>query len=56
MIGYMKYIKIDIGKIKLYTNWDSSVGWGWGMISTIRVCKDGFHNSSNQSIHRWLYD
>jgi hypothetical protein len=52
----MKYIKIDIDKIRLYTSWDSSVSWGWGMISTIKIFKTGYNDKKTQAIHRWLYD
>jgi hypothetical protein len=54
MNGYMS--RLDKNQIRLYTDWDSSVGWGWGMTSTIRVFKDGFKNKSkHQTIHQWLY-
>lgn len=43
-------------QIRLYTDWDSSVSWGWGMISTIKVFKTGYNDKKTQAIHRWLYD
>ena len=54
MIGYMKCIKYD--NILLYASWDSSVGWGWGMISTIKIFKTGYNDKKTEAIHRWLYD
>ena len=55
MNGYMS--RLDKNQIRLYTDWDSSVGWGWGMTSTIRVFKDGFKNKiKHQTIHQWLYE
>ena len=47
MNGYMTT------KMELYTSWNSTVGWGWGIISTIRAFKEG---NKGQTINLWLYE
>ena len=43
-------------QIRLYTDWDSSVGWSWGITSTIKIFKTGYNDKKTQSIKRWLYE
>lgn len=43
-------------KMKMYTDWDSSVAWSWGITSTIRTFKEGFSSKKHQTINYWLYE
>jgi hypothetical protein len=49
MHGYMK------NKMELYTSWNSTVGWGWGIISTIKAFREQ-PRFSFKSIKNWLYE